>query len=286
MAACSTLNDDTTKLGVVCAWLKEMLGPDDVPPFEVNSQTVDALYELAHASRQREVDVQLLTEDALELTAHYHHEADKLEDVLSTIGLSVDKLPPPARTNLMCLSSLALTLDTEDTSLASFYLSLQDLEDELQDVTKQREERQASLSSLLEKTRAAVARLNKLSKTLEEYQSSAEQRKQAVVERMSEVRYLQGKTAEAQATMQKLKEEISSSGVSTEITHSALIKLNAEWKAWHEKTGPLLESLKKYHQLPPDVTLAKIKIDDAKREVARLNQQISDALSRMNIAYH
>jgi len=206
----------------------------------------------------------------------------------------------------------------------SFYLSLQDLEDELQDVTKQREERQASLSSLLEKTRAAVARLNKLSKyasfhtilcghpsqflmrrglvfwyrTLEEYQSSAEQRKQAVVERMSEVRYLQGKTAEAQATMQKLKvyllvllpcpphpnvicsnlvqEEISSSGVSTEITHSALIKveaglaifflhlccidilfscslvqLNAEWKAWHEKTGPLLESLKKYHQLPP-----------------------------------
>jgi hypothetical protein len=32
--------------------------------------------------------------------------------------------------------------------------------------------------------------------------------------------------------------------------------------------------------------LAKIKIDDARREVARLNQQISDTLARMNISYH
>jgi hypothetical protein len=34
------------------------------------------------------------------------------------------------------------------------------------------------------------------------------------------------------------------------------------------------------------VTLAKIKIEDARREVARLNQQITDALARMNISYH
>lgn len=68
-------------------------------------------------------------------------------------------------------------------------------------------------------------------------------------------------------------------------SHSAT-QLNKEWKVVHEKTEPLLESLKKYHQLPPDATLAKIKIDDARREVARLNQQISDTLARMNISYH
>ncbi len=42
-------------------------------------------------------------------------------------------------------------------------------------------------------------------RALEEHQNSGEQRKQSMVERMSEIRYLQGKTAEAQATMQKLK---------------------------------------------------------------------------------
>lgn len=90
-----------------------------------------------------------------------------------------------------------------------------------------------------------------------------------------------------------------------------LHQLNQEWRALHEKTEPLVESLKKYHQLPPvrnppqaiaigalltrglvvtrvlqDITLARIKIEDARREVARLNQQISDALARMNISYH
>ncbi len=42
-------------------------------------------------------------------------------------------------------------------------------------------------------------------RTLLEYQGESEQQKQAMNERMSEVRYLQGKTAECHATMQKLK---------------------------------------------------------------------------------
>lgn len=48
--------------------------------------------------------------------------------------------------------------------VCSYYLSLQDLDEELHDVSKKREEQQASLSSLLEKTRLAVARLDKMSK--------------------------------------------------------------------------------------------------------------------------
>lgn len=42
-------------------------------------------------------------------------------------------------------------------------------------------------------------------RTLLEYQGESDQQKQAMNERMSEVRYLQGKTAECHATMQKLK---------------------------------------------------------------------------------
>jgi hypothetical protein len=42
-------------------------------------------------------------------------------------------------------------------------------------------------------------------RTLREYQADSDQQKQAMNERMSEVRYLQGKTAECHATMQKLK---------------------------------------------------------------------------------
>jgi hypothetical protein len=74
---------DATKLQIVCAWLQEVLGSrdhhhnrghDTVPPFEINSQTVNVLFELALHNKQREVDVGLLIEDANEKAAHYKKE--------------------------------------------------------------------------------------------------------------------------------------------------------------------------------------------------------------------
>jgi hypothetical protein len=46
--------------------------------------------------------------------------ADKMENIMSTIGLSVDKLPQAGVANLATLSSIALTLDTNDTSLTRY----------------------------------------------------------------------------------------------------------------------------------------------------------------------
>ncbi len=73
--AASEQISDSTKLQIACTWLKEVLGKDgDVPPFEINSQTVDVLFGLALVNKQREVDVQLLIEDAHEKAAHYKQE--------------------------------------------------------------------------------------------------------------------------------------------------------------------------------------------------------------------
>jgi hypothetical protein len=43
-----------------------------------------------------------------------------MENIMSTIGLSVDKLPQAGVANLATLSSIALTLDTHDTSLTRY----------------------------------------------------------------------------------------------------------------------------------------------------------------------
>lgn len=70
-------------------------------------------------------------------------------------------------TSCPLLSSLTLlcpTCASLSFLVCSYYLSLQDLDEELHDVSKKREEQQASLSGLLEKTRLAVARLDKMSK--------------------------------------------------------------------------------------------------------------------------
>jgi len=59
-------------LQYVRTWLKEVLDSDEVPPFEINSQTVDVLFELALFNRQREADVALLIEDANEKAAGFN----------------------------------------------------------------------------------------------------------------------------------------------------------------------------------------------------------------------
>jgi chromosome segregation ATPase len=286
VTASSTQPSEPAKLQYVRTWLKEVLDSDEVPPFEINSQTVDVLFELALFNRQREADVALLIEDANEKAAGFNKKADQMEATLSAIGLTSVTLPLSCKKSLACLSSLALTLDTKDTNLASFYLSLQDLDEELQGVAKEREEQNAEFSALLQKTRLAVARLDRMTKTLQKCKEEAEHRKEVMSQKRAEVRYLQGQSAEYLAKIQKLKEEIKASGATNEITHSALVKLSKEWQGLHEKTESLQENLNKYHQLPPDVNMATRKILEARIELAHLNQQINDALARMNISYH
>lgn len=60
----------------VNSWLSAVFGDQPVPHFEVNTRTVDILYQLAQSSEARCSDTALLTEDLKQKTSEYQAEGE------------------------------------------------------------------------------------------------------------------------------------------------------------------------------------------------------------------
>lgn len=65
----------------VNSWLSTMFGDQPVPHFEVNTRTVDILYQLAQSSEARCSDTALLTEDLKQKASEYEADGGYLSRV-------------------------------------------------------------------------------------------------------------------------------------------------------------------------------------------------------------
>lgn len=68
----------------VNSWLSTVYGDQPVPHFEVNTRTVDILYQLAQSSEARCSDTALLTEDLRQKASEYQCEGEGLTSFLKS----------------------------------------------------------------------------------------------------------------------------------------------------------------------------------------------------------
>ncbi|EMP40139.1 HAUS augmin-like complex subunit 1 [Chelonia mydas] len=107
------------KLRRVTLWLKRTFGDQPIPQYEVNSRTVDILYELAECNETRDRDVSLVIDDMKQKTAEYESEVNYLQDLLmESVNLSFNSLSSAGTSYLNALVDSAMALETKDTSLA------------------------------------------------------------------------------------------------------------------------------------------------------------------------
>lgn len=69
------------KLGVVTSWLKSTFKERAVPEFEINEQTVSALYELAMKNKRRNHEQQLIINNNNRLAQEYQDEGELRADL-------------------------------------------------------------------------------------------------------------------------------------------------------------------------------------------------------------
>lgn len=63
------------------SWLSTVFGDQPVPHFEVNTRTVDILYQLAQSSEARCRDTALLTEDLKQKASEYEAEGEMMAEL-------------------------------------------------------------------------------------------------------------------------------------------------------------------------------------------------------------
>lgn len=62
----------------VHSWLQTVFSEGEVPPYEVNSGTLDTLYKMASQCQEREAQAQLLLTDLEQKTTEYQAESESM----------------------------------------------------------------------------------------------------------------------------------------------------------------------------------------------------------------
>lgn len=273
------MDEKSTK---IILWLKKIFGDKLLPPYEVNTRTVELLYQLAEWNEARDKDLTLVLEDQKLKTAEIKAEAGYLQELLTdSLGPSYTNLSRMGNTYLNQLVDSCLALEIKDSSLASYIPAVNELSADLVATEARNQELELELTNLRKKLTNAVV----LEKTLEQDLRKAEEQcnmeKGKVEVRAQYLKILKDKSEEYKYKIQAAKDQLSSAGMEDSLTHRSLVSLSETLMELKEQSTATKEKLKSYLDLAPNPSLVKVKIEEAKRELKSTEDELNTKVDMM-----
>ncbi|XP_037604537.1 HAUS augmin-like complex subunit 1 [Sebastes umbrosus] len=263
------------KIKKVNSWLSSVFGDQPVPQFEVNTRTVDILYQLVRSSEARCGDTALLTEDLQQKAAEYQAEGAHLRDVLlQGVGLSCSSLSKPAADYLSALVDTAMVLGVRDTSLCSFMPAVNNLTNELLEEEKSNRRLERELRALSKRLGATLVMRSSLQEDINKTVKSQSVESAKAEERMLHMDFVTAKAKELSSRRERAEAQLVSRNMDKSITHQAIVQLSEEATALKQEIIPLKKKIETYMDLSPSPSLAQVKIEEAKRELAAIDSQL------------
>ncbi|KAK5611650.1 hypothetical protein CRENBAI_013255 [Crenichthys baileyi] len=263
------------KIKKVNSWLGAVFGDQPVPQFEVNTRTVDILYQLAQSSEARCSDTALLIEDYKQKASEYQADAAHLQDVLlQGVGLSGASLSKPAADCVSALVDNATLLRVRDTSLSSFLPAVNNLTSELLEAEKSNRRLERELRALRKRLGATLVLRGNLQEDIDKTAKSQAAEGAKAEERLLNMDFVTAKARELSNRLERSEAQLASRNMDKSITHQAIVQLSEEVSALKNEIIPLKTKLEPYMDLSPSPSLAQVKIEEAKRELAALDSKL------------
>ncbi|KAM8983695.1 HAUS augmin-like complex subunit 1 [Ara ararauna] len=266
----------------VTTWLKKVFGDSPIPQYKVSEQAVNILCKLAEYNEARERDVSLVMEGLKEWSKEYKAEAKYLEHLLSEeLGLSTGKLSRNGTTYLDVLVSSAMTLETKDTSLASFICAINERTSEVYKIESENREMELELTNLIEKISTALKLQTQLEKDLKNTQELIEVKKAKVNHRSQDLLFLNLKCQESRKRINAAEMELAATGFDTSLSHKSLVNLAEKLDRLQKDIVPLKKKVESYRDLPANIPLAKVKVEELKQELNYLDEKLSKQVEEL-----
>ncbi|XP_073476955.1 HAUS augmin-like complex subunit 1 isoform X1 [Aquarana catesbeiana] len=257
--------------GLIITWLKKMFGDKALPPYEVNTRTVEILCQLAEWNEARDKDLTLVIEDQKMKTAEIKAEATYLQELLSdSLGPSYTNLSRMGNTYLNQLVDSCLALEIKDSSLTSYIPAVNDLSSKLVAIESSNQELELELMNLRKKLTNALVLEKSLEQDLRKAEEQSSVEKAKVEVRAQNMKKLKDKSEEYKYKIQTAKDELSAAGMEDSLTHRSLVSLSETLAELKTQSTATKEKLKSYLDLAPNPSLVKVKIEEAKRELQLL----------------
>ncbi|NWS42236.1 HAUS1 protein, partial [Probosciger aterrimus] len=236
----------------VTIWLKKVFGDWPIPQHEVDEQTVNILCKLAEYNEATDRDVSLVIEGLKELSKEYEAEAKYLERLLSEeLGLSIDKLSRKGTMYLDVLVSSAMTLETKDTSLASFIYAINERTSELYTTESENREMELELKNLIAKITTALKLETLLEKDLKNTQELTKVKKAKADCKSQDLQFLKLKCQELKRRIKAAEMDLAATGFDVSLSHKSLVSLAEKLDRLQKDIVPLKKKVKSYQDLPP-----------------------------------
>uniref|UniRef100_A0A665UQE1 HAUS augmin-like complex, subunit 1 n=1 Tax=Echeneis naucrates TaxID=173247 RepID=A0A665UQE1_ECHNA len=268
------------KINKVNSWLSGLFGDQPVPQFEVNTRTVDLLYQLAQSSEARCSDTALLIEDLKQKASEYQADGAHLQDVLlQGVGLSNASLSKPAADYLSALVDNAMVLGVRDTSLGSFMPAVNNLTNEVLEAEKSNRRLERELRALRKRLGATLVLRSTLQEDINKTVKAQAVESATAEERLLSMDFLMVKAKELSNRRERAEAQLVSRNMDKSVTHQAIVQLSEEVTTLKQEIIPLKEKLKPYMDLSPSPFLAQVKIEEAKRELVSI-QIVNSAMNK------
>ncbi|XP_041463717.1 HAUS augmin-like complex subunit 1 [Lytechinus variegatus] len=267
----------------VRCWLEEMFGDDTVPQYEINIKTVSVLHDLMTRCKERDRDKQIVIDDLNEKTVEYNAEEKRLSSILENVCLSPSSLSQSGNVSLRTLSNIAQTLDLQVASASNYYLAMTDLTRELIKLEDKRQEENISNQKLFNKTKIAMIKTESLKKAMVSLEEQAKEEGPKLEDKMRQAGFFQSKSKEYDAQLENLEYKLHETGVEPSLYHQSLVALSQELESLDSRLSPLKAKLDSYQNLPPNESLAKVKVEEAKRQLAAMEAELSRKIDMMHM---
>ncbi|XP_075267762.1 HAUS augmin-like complex subunit 1 [Opisthocomus hoazin] len=272
------------KIQRVGAWLKKIYGNEPVPQYEVNESTVDILYQLAECNEARDKDVSLLIEDMKQKAKEYEAKANHLQGILrESLGLSLSNLSVKGISCLNALVNSAMTLETKDTSLTSFFCAINDMTSELYTTELKNREMDLELTNIRKKLTVALLLQERLEEDLKKTEERLELAQVKADSRSHKLNFLKDKSEDLKIRIKAAEEQLIATGLDQSLTHESLMSLSEKVAGQQEELAQLKKNLEYYLDLPPSLSLARVKIEEVKREVDILDAEFSKEVEMLTL---
>ncbi|KFH62667.1 hypothetical protein MVEG_12059 [Podila verticillata NRRL 6337] len=238
------------------------------PAFERTQETAQFLRELMELNQTQD-KAALETLNALEeCSLLYQDEDTKLKEVIQAFGITKDQLRPDTQLSLEHLAELGMLLNLSDLTLPSFQQAFSLLRlDTLQPYTTQAHETQARLDSHLAWAEHELQELVQLRNTLAKERDTVHD-----MEIRNKRRSLELMKREYQQQAQEEQSREQGEGGDVEAQGLTVAQIKAQEAVvigLQDQVDVQTKNLAAYQEIPPDYTLAMLKLNEAE---ARLNQ--------------
>lgn len=264
-------------------WLGSVFGDQTVPDFEVNTRTMDLLDQLVQLSEARCEEVKLLIDDHKQKASEYQSDGAHLQDLLlQGVGLQPGSMCKSTSDLLSVIEGTAEALRVKDTSMGSFVPAVNKLTSDLAEAEKTDRRLGRELSAVRKKMASTMILRKKLEGDLKKTTQAQQVEAATAEERLLNMDFMKSKSRDLTYRNKIAQDKLASVQMEESLTHQSIVQLSERITALKQEIVPLMKKLEPYSDLSPSPALAQVKIEEAKRELARLDAELEQKVDLMN----